>query len=133
MCSLVSLDDLNRFSRSTAKAQPPEVFYKKGVLISFIFHRKTPVLESLVIKLKTSNFIKKETPTHIFLWNLRNFQEHLYSKVSANDFFWFSESSISFFFFVWQILSISISTKHKLGLFLMEQPYLIRCSIINYV
>ena len=45
---------------------------------------------------------KRDSNTDIFLRNLRNFQEHLYSKASVNDCFRFSKSSISFFFFVWQ-------------------------------
>ena len=52
MCSLLSLDDLNRFSRSSHR----RCSVRKGVL----------VLESPVIKLKASNFIRKETPTQIF-------------------------------------------------------------------
>ena len=49
---------------------------------------------------------------------------------SVNGCFCFSESSISFFFYVWQILSASISPDYKVGIFLkvttlfdQMQPY----------
>ena len=86
------------------------------------------MLESLSIKFKASNFIKKETLT--LLWNLRSFRKHLHSKAFANDCFSFSKSSISFFFFIWQILSALISTEYKVSIFLnvttlfdQMQPY----------
>ena len=48
------------FACCIAKKQPPEVFWKKGVLKLYKFHRKASVLESLFNKgLKTCNFIKE--------------------------------------------------------------------------
>ena len=48
------------FACCIAKKQPPEVFWKKGVLKLYKFHRKASVLESLFNKgLKAYNFIKK--------------------------------------------------------------------------
>ena len=44
-------------------------------------NRKTPLLEFLF-----KNFIKKRLGA--FLWILRNFQEHLFRKISGNAFFW---------------------------------------------
>ena len=44
------------------------------------FHRKAPVLESLFDKVatfKAYNFIKKRLQ-HNFLWNLRNFEVHIF-------------------------------------------------------
>ena len=52
--------------------QPPEVFYKKAALKIFgsYIHRKTPVLDSLLDKvrdLKPCKFIKRGTDTGVFL------------------------------------------------------------------
>ena len=56
MCSLRSLGNLNRFSRSSHQ----RCSVKKGVLKNLCkFNRKTPVSESLVIKLKASTLLKK--------------------------------------------------------------------------
>ena len=49
------------------------------------FHRKTPVLESLIYKvasLQGFNFTKKDPYTGVFLWNLRNSEEHLFWRTS---------------------------------------------------
>ena len=40
-----------------------------------------------VLGIQTSNFIKKDFITGIFLWNLWNFQKHLFWRTSANDCF----------------------------------------------
>ena len=87
MCSLRSLDNLNRFSRSSHR----RCSVKKDVLKKLCkFNTKTPVSESLVIKLKASNFIKKETPPKIFpceihkIFNYSYIQKHLLT--TASDF-----------------------------------------------
>ena len=87
MRSLLSLADLNRFSTSShRRCSVKKVFLK----ITDISHQTTCV----------GVFCNKVTQVahNIFLWNLRNFQEHLYSKASISDCFWFSESSIWFIF-----------------------------------
>ena len=43
--------------------------------------------------------------------------KNTYIQKNLNDCFWFSEPKVSFFFFVWQILSASISTEYKVGIF----------------
>ena len=75
MCSLLSLDDLNRFSRSSHR----RCYVKKGVFKNFTnFTGKHFVLESLAVKLKASNFIKKETPTQIFSCEICEISENTY-------------------------------------------------------
>ena len=52
------------------------------------FHRKTPVVESLFIKvvgIQASNFLRRDFITGGFLWNLRNFEEHLRTTASKNS------------------------------------------------
>ena len=90
------------------------------------------MLESLVIKLKASNFIKKETLTQTFscdiceIFKNTYFQKYLLTTVSdfPNPPYPFSSLLAKFY--------VSISTEYKLGLFLLEQPFLIKCSRINY-
>ena len=63
---------------------------KKGVLKKFHkFHRKTPVLESFYNKIADHfspvTLLKRDSYTWFFLWNLRNFLDHLFWRTSAND------------------------------------------------
>ena len=49
------------------------------------FHREAPVLESLFYKaanLQACNVTKKDSYTGLFLWNLRNSEEHLFWRTS---------------------------------------------------
>ena len=115
MCSLLSLDDLNRFSRGShcrcsVKTDILENFsnFQENICIGVSFNE----VESQHL------YQKRDSNADILLRNLRNFQEHQCSRVFLNDCFWFSESSISFSFVVWQISSASISTDYKVGIFL---------------
>ena len=80
---------LNREQMVNAIKQPTEVFYKKNCSYKFDnIHRNSPVLEYLFNKvavLKVCNFIEKR-PEHryTFLWILRNFEEYLFCRISAN-------------------------------------------------
>ena len=42
---------------------------------------------------KSTTLLKRDSNTGVFLWILRNFQEHLFYKTSANDFFWMESCS----------------------------------------
>ena len=111
--------------------QPPEVFCKKTCSEKFPnFHIKTPVRESLLLKLKISNLIKRETPTQIFsceickIFKNTYIQKHLWT--TASDFLKAYPSSSLF----GKILSASKSTGYKLGIFVnvtrlfdQMQPY----------
>ena len=59
------------------KRQPPEVFCKKGVLKNFAnFTGKHLCWSIFLIMLQALNpatFLKRESNTEVFLWNLRNF------------------------------------------------------------
>ena len=63
ICSLLSLDYLNRFFRSSHGRCSVK---KRNSWKSHKFHRNTPVLESLLIKWGPATSLKKETPTQIF-------------------------------------------------------------------
>ena len=53
--------------------QPPEVFYKKGVLKNIAkIHRKTPVPKSFFNKV-AGFYEKRDTGTGVCLWILQNF------------------------------------------------------------
>ena len=118
MCSL-----LNRFSgRSHRKCSVWKSVLKnflqilrENTCVGVSFNTCVGVSFSKVAGLKL--YQKRDFNRDIFLWNLLNFQKHLYSKASMNDYFLFSESNMSFFFFVWQISSTSISTEYKVGIF----------------
>ena len=70
-----------------AEATTPVVFYKKICSYKLRkFHRKTPILESL-LNTFWRPVLKRDSNTGAFLWNLRNFQEHLFWRTSANDCF----------------------------------------------
>ena len=73
--------------------QPSEVFYKKWCSSKFRkCHRKTPVLESFLMKFqawRSTTLLKRDSNTVIFLWNLRHFEEHLFWGTSANGCFCF--------------------------------------------
>ena len=72
--------EITNFSKQ--QKQPPEVFCKKVLLkiSQYSLHRKTPVLESLLIKLQTFRQLpsalplyQKETPTQMFSVNIAKF------------------------------------------------------------
>ena len=82
------------------------------------FNRKAPVLESLfyrVASLQDFNFTKKDSYIGVFLWNLRNSEEHIFWKTSewlllCIDYFiiyWFSQYTVFIFinkvFFIMQL------------------------------
>ena len=81
---------LNRVSNFDQK-QPAELFFKKSCSINFCkIHRETPVLKSLFNKvagLRPATSWKRDSDTGVFLWILRNFLEHLFWSISANDCF----------------------------------------------
>ena len=53
--------------RKQEQKEPPEVFFKKGVLKKFRkFHRKTPVMERLLIQLQVLGLYEKETQHRCF-------------------------------------------------------------------
>ena len=67
----------------------------KKLLHSYKFrsiHMKTPVMESLIYKaagLEARDFLKKRLQLQapgVFLWTLRNFQEHLFWRISVNSY-----------------------------------------------
>ena len=73
MNGLILVDLINPFVpvfvySNTIQKQPPEVFFKKGAPKKFVnFKRKTPALESLLIKLQVSNFLKRDSNAGVFL------------------------------------------------------------------
>ena len=72
--------------RKQEPKQPPEVFFKKDVLKKFRkFHRKTPVLERLLIQLQVLGLYEKEAQHSCFFCKIyKIFKEHL----SANNCFY---------------------------------------------
>ena len=55
------------------------------------FHRKTPVLESHFKKaagLNPATLLKRDSNAGLLLWNLWNFKERLFWKISVNDYFY---------------------------------------------
>ena len=53
--------------RKREQKEPPEVFFKKGVLKKFRkFHRKTPMMERLLIQLQVLGLYEKETQHRCF-------------------------------------------------------------------
>ena len=69
--------------------QPPEVFYQKVVLKNFAtFTGKHLCWNLFLIKLQAFRpDSKKDFNTGVFLWILRNFEEHLFWRTSANGCF----------------------------------------------
>ena len=60
-----------------------------GVLYKKVFLKISQILQANTFV--GASLIKFETPTHVFLWNLRNFEEHLSWRTAANDCFWNAE------------------------------------------
>ena len=61
-------------------------------VIKAVLHRKTPALESLFNKvagLKACNFFKGDSNTGVFLWNIRDFSEHIFWRTSVTNCFCF--------------------------------------------
>ena len=55
-------------------------FSKKGYSEKFTKSLgKTPLLEPA---------LKRDSNTSVFQWNIQNFEEHLFWRISANDYFW---------------------------------------------
>ena len=65
------------------------MFCKKGGLMNFTNFTRKHLCWSFLNKagLIARNFIKKDSNTGFFMWNLRNFQEHLFWRTSANGCF----------------------------------------------
>ena len=60
--------------KTNRQKQPAEMLCKKRCEKSCKFHRKTPVLESPLIKVAGyATLFKKDSNTAAFPWNLRNF------------------------------------------------------------
>ena len=92
------------------KKQPPEVFYKKGVVRNFTKfigkHLCLSLFFNKVAGLRPVTFIKKETLAQVFSYefceisNNTFFTEHLWTTASVNDVFgfcyWFFEMNKSF-------------------------------------
>ena len=59
---------------SMLKKEPPQVFYKKNCLSKFRnIHRKTPLLESFLIKLQALGLLKKRLQDRCFPVNIAKF------------------------------------------------------------
>ena len=76
--------------------QPPEVFYKKGVLKNVTKFTGTHLCQSFFFnKLKASGlqlYEKRDPGTGFFQWILWNFQEHLFCRRLRDDCFCLYES-----------------------------------------
>ena len=76
---------------SVSQKQPPEVLYKKDVLKNFaVFTEKHLYMSLFLIKLKafsTAALSKWDSNTSVFLWILRNFEEHLFWETTVNGYF----------------------------------------------
>ena len=78
---------VNWFQTDVQK-QPSEVFHKKSCSSEICnSHRETPVLESLLNKVRPATSLKRDSNTSFFLWILWNSWEHLIWKTSANGCF----------------------------------------------
>ena len=72
-----------------AQKQPPELFYKKGVLkVLQNSQENTCTRVSFLIKLQACKLIKRDPHTGVFLWILQNFYEHLFYRTPPDDCFW---------------------------------------------
>ena len=76
---------------------------------------KVAGLKANLLKRRLATLLKRNSNTDIFLWILRNFQEHLIWKTSANGCFWrWCEKSLDLIFFailthlMWIFLIISM-------------------------
>ena len=59
--------------------QPPEVFYKKGVLRNFAKLTRKHLCQNLFFnKVRSATLLKRHPGKGVFLWILRNFQEHCF-------------------------------------------------------
>ena len=66
---------------SSLQKQPPEVFCTKGILRNFANFTGKHLCQSLFVNevagLRPATLLKKGSGKGVFLWNLRNFKEHL--------------------------------------------------------
>ena len=80
---------------SGKQKQPSEVFCKKKVFwkISQISRENTCVgVFSIIVQ--ASTLPKIDSSTGVFLWNLRNFLEHLFWR-ATNDYFWIKKDLLA--------------------------------------
>ena len=89
-CLITSFKKIQK-QRIKVQKQSPKVFCKKVPLkISQTLQENTcaGVFFNKVAGLQSASFIKRDCNTSAFLWSLRNFLEHLFSRTSANGCFW---------------------------------------------
>ena len=72
------MEEKTEFLMSIKQKQPPDVFYKKVVLINFAKFKGKHLYQSLffnkvaTLRSRACNFIKNETLAQVLLWVLRN-------------------------------------------------------------
>ena len=91
------------------------IFAGEHLCLSLFLINKVAGLKANLLKRRLATLLKRNSNTDIFLWILRNFQEHLIWKTSANGCFWrWREKSLDLIFFailthlVWIFLIISM-------------------------
>ena len=73
------------FTENSQK-QPSEVFCKKGVLANFAKFLRKFLRQSLFFN-KVAGYWKRDSGTDVFLWILRNFEEHVFYRTPPSDCF----------------------------------------------
>ena len=73
------------FTENSQK-QPSEVFCKKGVLANFAKFLRKFLRQSLFFN-KVAGYWKRDSGTDVFLWILRNFEEHVFYRTTPSDCF----------------------------------------------
>ena len=63
--------------------QPPKVFRKKVFLKISLYSQENTCVGAYLVSLE-STLLKKDSNTDIFLWILRNLQDHLFYRTFAN-------------------------------------------------
>ena len=110
----------------------------EGILLKKVFlkisklHRNTTALDSLLIRLKAGNFIKKETQAQTFsceiceIFKTPNIQMHMWATNFLNPAYLFSLRLANF-------IRFNINRLQRRYFFKFNALYLIWCSHINYV
>ena len=75
------------FKSSDWRCSIKKVFSKFRKFHRKTFHRKTPVLESFLLKVAGLQALKRDFNTGVLMRNLRNFSKHLFWRISAKDCF----------------------------------------------